>query len=126
MEGFPDPNIREWLFKGLIIESLINTIEYKKHIFRVFKERHINPDIKLKDFYRISPYKITLTFNAVNLSVNKYVFINHHTHPEMPLWMALISAVSLPLIFPKIIVRPIYLSKINPSEAERKLEILII
>ena len=87
----------------------------KKHINKLLSEKNIDPDIKLKDFYKVAPLKITLTFTAVDLTKNQFVFINHHTHPELPLWMALTSSTSLPLIFPKVIVRPIYLNKINSS-----------
>lgn len=80
-------------------------------------------DINLKEFNEISPRKIELNFPAVDITFFKQVFINANTHPQMPIWAALLTALSFPVLFPEVRARPGWVEKISKSRAERNLSL---
>lgn len=59
-------------------------------------------DIRLKDFHEVVTHKLELTFTVVDITNKKITFINHHTFPEMPIWAAVVTGSSFPILFPEV------------------------
>lgn len=113
-----DPKKREMMWKGIIINNFLRSDKYKHHIQRILKQLNLPKNIKLREFYDISPRQIELTFTAVELHSKKVVFLNHHSYPEMPLWAAIVTSSSFPILFPEIRGQPTWLRKIEDIQTK--------
>jgi hypothetical protein len=81
------------------MSNFIKADHFKHHLIGILTELNLPHDIKLKEFYEVCPVKIDLTFMVVDISSHVLKFVNRHTFPEMPVWAAILSASSFPMLF---------------------------
>lgn len=93
---------REALWKGMVISRFLKCDRLKKQVQDILKEMNLPKDIRLKDFSRVVPRKLELTFTVVDITNKKICFINQHTFPEMPVWAAVVTGSSFPILFPEV------------------------
>lgn len=101
------------MWRGVVILSFLKSDKYKRHIQKTLKKINLPSEIKMREFYDVTPTKIDITVNAIDFTDGKYVFINRYTYPEMPIWAALVIGASYPLIFAEVHSRESWLYHIS-------------
>lgn len=97
-----DPERRHAIEKGIVISRFLKCEKLKNAVQRILKEMNLPKDIRMKDFSEAAPRSLELTFTVVDITNKKISFINSHTFPEMPVWAAVMSGSSFPILFPEV------------------------
>ena len=118
-----DASKKEAMWKGMIISRFMKSDKYKHHVYTLLGKMNLPKNINLKEFHEICPRKIELNFSAMDITYLKQVFINYNTYPQMPIWAALVTALSFPVLFPEVIAKPGWIEKISKSKDERNLNL---
>jgi hypothetical protein len=111
------------MWKGVIISRFLKCDKLKKKVQDVLKEMNLPKDIKLKDFHEVIPRKLELTFTVVDTTNKKISFINCHTFPEMPVWAAVVTGSSFPVLFPEIHSNSQWIQRIDSKTEDRYLKL---
>ena len=94
-----EEEFRDLYLKGIIIKKLITAKRLKIYILQKLKEMDIRPpNISLKDFYKMSKRKFYMNFTEINSKLQRMMFMNKWSKPNMPVWVAILGATTLPYI----------------------------
>ena len=63
-----DPIKKEAIWRGVIITHFLKADLYRRHIRSTLHRNNMPPDIKLKEFYDVTPRKIDLTVNGIDFT----------------------------------------------------------
>lgn len=77
--------------------SICNNFKFKKLIKLFIKFKVNNENINLNDLFLITNKNLTIT--SVSLKLKKPLYINHLTHPDLPVYKAIMMSCSIPFIF---------------------------
>lgn len=94
------PDRQREMWKCMVVTRFMTADRLKKKVQQILKDLSLPINIGLRDFYKMAPRTLELTFPAADISNQKIRFINQKTYPQMPVWAAVVIGSSLPMLFP--------------------------